>query len=140
MLPAIQENPIMKQIEPHPQLFPPPTLRAHACRTLAGGLLAAAAFLLAVPVGAAEVSPQSSLEQWQLRRLNQPSEHERAHEREGNVYIYDGLTDRDVDRALSAHFDRIEYMMFVGTRKTGPTDAPSETVASPAETESPGCM
>lgn len=109
-------------------------------RWIFGCMLAATALMCALPVGAAEDSAQTNLEQWLLRRLNQPTEHERAHEREGNVYIYDGLTDREVDQALSAHFDRIEYMMFLGTRKTIPTDTANSNVQSSAETESPGCM
>jgi len=109
-------------------------------RWIFGCMLAAAALMCALPVGAAEDSEQTNLEQWLLRRLNQPTEHERAHEREGNVYIYDGLTDREVDQALSAHFDRIEYMMFLGTRKTIPTDTANSNVQSTVATESPGCM
>ena len=108
-------------------------------RCIFGCMLAATALMFAVPVGSAAASVQTSLEQWQLRRLNEPSERERAHEREGHVYIYDGLTDREVDQALSAHFKRIEYMMFVGTRKTGSTDAANSNVQGEAETESPGC-
>lgn len=103
-------------------------------------LLAATAFLCSVQVGASEASAQTNLEQWQLRRLNAPTERELAHERKGRVYIYDGLSDREVDHALSAHFGRIEYMMFVGTRKTGSTDAAISNVQNEAETESPGCM
>jgi hypothetical protein len=91
--------------------------------------------MCAVPVGATADSAQANLEQWLLRRLNEPTERERAHEREGNVYIYDGLTDRNVDQALNRHFDRIEHMMFVGTRRTDPAG----TAPGDAETESPGC-
>ena len=76
-------------------------------RCIFGCMLAATALMFTVPVGTAAASVQTSLEQWQLRRLNEPSERERAHEREGHVYIYDGLTDREVDQALSAHFKRI---------------------------------
>jgi len=109
-------------------------------RCFFGCMLAATALMCAVPVGAVAASAQTSLEQWQLRRLNEPTERERAHEREGNVYIYDGLTDREVDQGLSAHFERIEYMMFVGTRKTGSTGAANSNVQGKADTESPGCM
>ncbi|MBW8305296.1 MAG: hypothetical protein K0M46_00215 [Thiobacillus sp.] len=124
----------------------PPGRRSHGtdCRhCIFGCMLAAAALMCAVPAGAAD-SAQANLEQWQLRRLNAPTERELAHEREGNVYIYDGLTARDVDRALSAHFERIEYMMFVGTRKSGSTNAVDSDANSNAdgnvEMESPGCM
>lgn len=83
-------------------------------------MLDAALLMGALPEAAAEASAQANLEQWLLRRLNDPTERERAHERQGNVYIYDGLTDRDVDQAMRDHFDRIEYMMFLGTRRTAP--------------------
>jgi hypothetical protein len=109
-------------------------------RWLFGCMLAAAALMCAVPVSAAEDSAQTNLEQWLLRRLNQPTEHERKHEREGNVYIYDGLTDREVEQALSRNFGRIEYMMFVGTRKTVPNDTSNANAQNNAETESPGCL
>jgi hypothetical protein len=100
------------------------------------GLVLDAALLIgAVPAAAAEASAQANLEQWLLRRLNDPTERERAHERQGNVYIYDGLTDRDVDQAMRDHFDRIEHMMFLGTRRT----APDGTTPDDAEPESPGC-
>jgi len=109
-------------------------------RCIFGCMLAATTLMCAVPVGTVAASAQTSLEQWQLRRLNEPTERELAHEREGNVYIYDGLTDREVDQALSAHFERIEFMMFVGTQKTVPADTANSNADGDAETESPGCM
>lgn len=114
----------------------PTTASAEVHRRLIIGFVMVANMLMcAMPAGAASDPAQTNLELWLLRRLNEPTELERAHEREGNVYIYDGLTDRQVDQALNLHFDRIEYMMFVGTRRTDPTaEAPSD-----AETESPGC-
>jgi len=104
-------------------------------RLIIGFVLVANMLMCAMPARASSDPAQTNLEQWLLRRLNEPTERERAHEREGNVYIYDGLTDHQVDQALNLHFDRIEYMMFVGTRKTEPTTAS----LSDAETESPGC-
>ena len=109
-------------------------------RFVIGCILAATAVLSAVPAGAVESSPDANLHQWQLRRLNDPTEHERAQEREGKVYIYDGLTAREVDQALDAHFDRIESMMFMGTRRTEPTGQVSTDANGAAETESPGCL
>jgi hypothetical protein len=107
-------------------------------RWIFGCTWAAIALMCAVPVSAAEDSAQANLEKWQLRRLNEPTERELAHEREGNVYIYDGLTAREVDQALSAHFERIEYMMFLGTRKAVAEDTANSN--ADVETESPGCM
>ena len=110
----------------------PAAVRRHHIASL---LLAAITLMCAVPAGASNDPAQTNLEQWLLRRLHEPTERERAHEREGNVYIYDGLADREVDQAMNLHFDRIEYMMFVGTRRTEPAEAAS----GDAETESPGC-
>ncbi len=59
-----------------------------------------------------------ALHDWQVRRLMQPSQREQKDEVLGKVYIYDGLTDREVEQALSGHFNRIEFMMFMGTIKT----------------------
>lgn len=95
---------------------------------------------VALPVAASESAADSNLHNWLLRRLNEPTPRERAHEQSGNVYVYDGLTDRDVERAMNSHFDRIEYMMFVGTRRTAAESSEAATDASgEAETESPGC-
>lgn len=114
-----------------------PTAARRLCVSVA--MLATVATFGALPASAAEDAAQSSLEQWLLRRLNDPTPRELAHERKGNVYIYDGLTDREVDRALSTHFDRIEYMMFLGTRRTDPTGEELSNAAGAIETESPGC-
>lgn len=110
------------------------------CRCIFGCLLAASLLVGAATANATAVPEQTSLEQWQLRRLNEPSARELAHERKGNIYIYDGLTDREVDEALIKHFGRIEFMMFVGTRKTDPAGAAHDKAGGNAETESPGCL
>ena len=112
------------------------TMKLEVCRRFVLGLVLAAGTLMgAGPAGAASDAARANLEQWLLRRLNDPTARERAHERKGNVYIYDALTDRDVDLALNRHFERIEYMMFVGTRRTDPNG----TAPGDGETESPGC-
>jgi hypothetical protein len=61
---------------------------------------------------------------WQLRRLMQPSEGELLREARGEVVIYDGLTDNQVESALSLHTRRIRSMMFVGTILTDDEGAP----------------
>ncbi len=65
--------------------------------------------------GAADVSDI------ELRRLFNPTEAELASEAKGRIYIYDGLTDVDVQRALDEAFDRAENMMFIRTKKTDDT-------------------
>lgn len=49
---------------------------------------------------------------WQLKRLNSPTEQQLRSERD-KVFIYDGLYARQIDAALDDHFDRIDHMMFV---------------------------
>lgn len=85
---------------------------------LLGGIVATTT-LIGTASAAADRSPElTNLQEWQLRRLFVPNERELEHERKGNVYIYEGLTDRQVEEAMSRHFDRIEYMLFLGTRRT----------------------
>jgi hypothetical protein len=63
-------------------------------------------------------NPDQALHDWQVRRLMHPLPHELQKERRGSVYIYDGLTEKEVDTGLDSNFDRIQNMMFVGTVKT----------------------
>lgn len=94
----------------------------------------------AAPVQAGNDEAQANLQQWQLRRLNQPTVRERGQELSGGIYIYDGLTDKQVDHALDRHFDRIENMMFMGTVKTGPSGEALRDGQGNVATESGGCM
>jgi hypothetical protein len=61
---------------------------------------------------------------WQLRRLMQPTEGELLREAQGEVVIYDGLSDKQVESAMSLHPQRIRSMMFVGTIITDDEGAP----------------
>jgi hypothetical protein len=118
------------------------TLHERPTPSRCGGILVTAlVLLLAVPpsAGAADPSADENLQQWQLRRLFVPTERELVHEREGNVYIYEGLTDRQVDQALDQNFDRIEYMLFLGTRRTDESGNPQKSVSGKFQTESAGC-
>lgn len=55
---------------------------------------------------------------YQMKTLFQPSEHQLKREAKGSVYIYDGLTDKTVSKAMDSHPDRIASMMFVNTKIT----------------------
>jgi len=83
------------------------------------------AFLL-LPIGAlspgsAQADPgtgasdTTSAGNWQLRRLMEPTDAEIAREARGEVVIYDRLSDKQVDAAMTAHPERIRNMMFLGT-------------------------
>lgn len=54
----------------------------------------------------------------ELRRLFQPTPDELQAERSGRIYIYDGLWDRDIERAMDEEYDRVESMMFIRVKVT----------------------
>ena len=95
--------------------------------------------LLAPPVWANDAD--KNLLDWQLRRLLQPLPREVAKENAGQIYIYDGLTDKAVERALDSQFSRIQYMMFVGTIKTDEKgNAIIDPVTGQMQLDSSGCV
>jgi hypothetical protein len=132
----------------HGKRAPPGIRRSRSRRTviettfqlcLCGAILATTT-LIGTASAAADRSPElTSLEKWQLRRLFLPNERELEHERKGNVYIYEGLTDRQVEEALSRQFDRIEYMLFLGTKRTDETGEVLRKEDGTAAKESADC-
>ena len=54
----------------------------------------------------------------ELRRLFEPTPAELKAERAGQIFIYEGLRDVDVDRAMNEQFERIESMMFIRIKVT----------------------
>jgi len=87
-----------------------------------------------------DLDTDKALHDWQVRRLMDPSPQELEKERMGNVYIYDGLTEREVDTALDTQFPRIQNMMFVGTVKTDTHGEPLQDAESGEPVrESGGC-
>lgn len=69
----------------------------------------------AVPTQGAATAEGSFADNWQMRRLMEPTPAELARETAGEVVIYDRLTDKQVDAAMSSHPERIRNMMFLGT-------------------------
>ena len=65
--------------------------------------------------------PQQS---WQLSLLFNPGDHQHEMERSGRVFIYDGLRDTVIEKALDEQYDRIEGMMFVNTVVTDDDGVP----------------
>ena len=55
-------------------------------------------------------------DRYQYQMLLKPSAEMLAAESRGYIMIYDGLENSVVERALTEQFERIENMMFVGTR------------------------
>lgn len=64
--------------------------------------------------------PAAEAEDWQVRRLLAPTPQERTAERQGTVFIYDGLNEHHVDQALEQAFDRVQSMMFVRVQPAEP--------------------
>jgi hypothetical protein len=82
------------------------------------GVMAVSLLSFASPGRGMDLDPDKALHDWQVQRLMKPSPRDLGKERKGSVYIYDGLTEREVDTALDTQFPRIQNMMFVGTVKT----------------------
>lgn len=62
------------------------------------------------------------------RRLFEPTPGELRAEAAGRIYIYEGLRDTDVERALEEEFKRVESMMFIRVK---PTDEGGNPVKDP---------
>ena len=72
-------------------------------------------FSLANTVVCASDSDNDLLYEWQLERLFKPSEEDLVLEQEGRVFIYDGVKDSDINKALDLFHERIGAMMFINT-------------------------
>lgn len=77
---------------------------------------------------------------WQMTRLFQPTQADLKRESKGRIMIYDGLTDKIVDRALAEQFDRVETMMFTSVVVTDDSGEPiRDTDTGEIITEEDGC-
>ena len=54
----------------------------------------------------------------ELRRLFEPTPSELRAERAGRIYIYEGLKEDDIVRAMQEQFDRVNSMMFIRVQPT----------------------
>ena len=68
----------------------------------------------------------ADLREIQMRRLLEPTPAELASEEEGRIYIYESLTNPDIEKAMSEEFDRVESMMFIRVPKTDASGAPQK--------------
>ena len=55
----------------------------------------------------------ATVKSWQMVRLFEPTQADLNVAANGRVMSYDGLTDRDVERAFDEQVDRLVYMMFI---------------------------
>jgi 5-hydroxyisourate hydrolase-like protein (transthyretin family) len=91
----------------------------------------------ALPAAAGTPTEVSEIE---LRRLFDPTVAELSAEEKGRIYIYEGVRDIDVQRALDEEFHRVENMMFIRTQKTDEEGkVKRDTDTGEAETEDDGC-
>jgi hypothetical protein len=111
----------------------------HPKRPTAVSILLTALGLSAALAGSG-IAAAAEVSDIELRRLFEPTRAELAAEANGRIYIYDGLRDVDVQRALDEEFERVESMMFIRTVKTdtsGKTKRDANTGA--LEYEDDGC-
>ena len=60
------------------------------------------------------------------RRLFSPTPGELASEERGQIYIYDGMRDVDIERAIVEQFARAEHMMFIRVKVTDDRGMPAK--------------
>ena len=89
-------------------------------------------FLLAISPHSANSENLAAVEVWQNNILFDPNESILERERSGFVRIYDGITDKEIERAMREQFNRIEAMMFVNVVKT---DEAGEVLTDPVTEE-----
>ena len=77
--------------------------------------------LLLAPVANGFSTEYVGSDEWQLRRLFEPTKGELNQESKGRVVIYDGLKAEEVERAMEQQFDRIDSMMFIHIKKRKPS-------------------
>jgi hypothetical protein len=82
-------------------------------------------FLGCVAAGASCIADAADVRDIELRRLFEPTAGELQDEAKGRVYIYDGLRDTDVARAMEEQFERVDNMMFIRVK---PTDEKGEVL------------
>jgi hypothetical protein len=70
------------------------------------------------PLFVSGIIAAGELREIELRRLFEPTEAELRAEAAGRIYIYDGLRDVDIERAMEAEFERVDSMMFIRETKT----------------------
>lgn len=77
---------------------------------------------------------------WQRKRLFQPTERQLRAEEKNKVFIYNGLKDVEVDRAMDQHFDRIQTMMLANVIVTDAKGRPKRNPKTGTVlTEDDGC-
>lgn len=89
-------------------------MKRKAVNRLGPGL---SAVILALAFLPAQADPDK-INEYQFRRLMQPTPGELAGEEKGRVFIYERMQDKQVDTALDENFDRMDSMMFINTQRS----------------------
>jgi len=77
---------------------------------------------------------------WQLKRLLHPTKSQLLREAHQQVFVYIGLMDKDVNRALDQNFDRIESIMLANVIVTDEEGKPRRhPETGEVMTEEDGC-
>lgn len=100
------------------------------------GTLATVTFAIG-PVQAALSGPTGN--EWQLKRLFAPTQRQLTQEAKGKVFIYYGLRDVDIERAMREEFNRVQNMMFAGTIITNEGEPKKDVASGDWLREDDGC-
>lgn len=95
--------------------------------------------LIATLVIAGSAGAQSHDRGWQLQKLFSPTSQDLAREARGQVFIYDGLLDTDIEQVLQSEFERVGSMMFVRTVITDRSGEPLRDETGGYATEDDDC-
>ncbi|WP_456446796.1 hypothetical protein [Thiolapillus sp.] len=79
------------------------------------------------------------LDAWSADRIYHPSEAQLQRESRGQVTIYDGFTDMEVEKALDHGFHRMQSMMFTRVKITKDGQEVIDESTGEAATEDDGC-
>ena len=72
------------------------------------------------------LAPAKDLRDIELRRLFEPTPAEVQAEQQGRIYIYEGLKEEDIARAMREQFRRVDSMMFIRVQPTPVVPTPGQ--------------
>jgi len=98
------------------------------------------ALLILGPLFLSATAQARDLRDIELRRLFEPTPAEVRAEQQGRIYIYEGLNEEDIARAIKEQFKRVDSMMFIRVKPTPvpPTPGPGGN-PTPAYYQDDGC-
>jgi hypothetical protein len=98
------------------------------------------ALLILGPLFLSAPAQARDLRDIELRRLFEPTPAEVQAEQQGRVYIYEGLKEEDIARAMREQFRRVDSMMFIRVQPTPVPPTPGQGGAtSPVYYQDDGC-